>query len=147
MHYIYMHSTRVAAVCYLLRAGLTETVVKAWADWTSDQVRRYGRRLVLDPELVEPWPFYNPESGFYINAPTYAPPAKRRKSGDASPANVPCSHNPNPNLGSVAGAGTVKPRRGRLVGSGVGASGTAPGSGSVTRTRPWGRAKGAQAAR
>ena len=27
-----MHSTRVAAVCYLLRAGLTETVVKALAD-------------------------------------------------------------------------------------------------------------------
>ena len=102
-----MHSTRVAAVCYLLQAGLTEAVVKALADWTSDQVRRYGRRLILDPELVEPWPFYNPESGSYMDAPTYAPPAKRLKSGAVSPANVPCSHNPNPNLGSVAGAGTV----------------------------------------
>ena len=64
-----MHSTRVAAVCYLLRAGLTETVVKALADWTSDQIARYGSRLILDPELVEPWPFYNPESGAYVDAP------------------------------------------------------------------------------
>ena len=96
-----MHSTRVAAVCYLLRAGLTETVVKALADWTSDQIARYGRRLILDPELVEPWPFYNPESGAYVDAPAYAPSAKRRRAGAALPANVPPGHTPDLNQGEV----------------------------------------------
>ena len=125
-----MHSTRVAAVCYL-RAGLTETVVKALADWTSDQVRRYGRRLILDPELVEPWPFYNPESGSYGDAPTYNPPAKRLRPGAETAANVPSQHTSNPNLVSVARPGTVKPRRGRPAGLEAGAWGTTPARGAA----------------
>lgn len=52
-------------MCYLLAAGLTETAVKVLAGWTSDMVRWYGHRLVLDPELVQPWPFYNPGQGLY----------------------------------------------------------------------------------
>ena len=132
-----MHSTRVAAVCYLLRAGLTETVVKAPADWTSDQIARYGRRLILDPELVEPWPFYNPESGAYVDAPAYAPAAKRRRAGAAPPANVPPDHTPDLNRGSAdgrevwgrgvrAGLGRGRvdeaPRWPRVVGAGAGTS-------------------------
>ena len=142
-----MHSTRVAAVCYHLRAGLTETVVKAFTDLTSDQVRRYGRRLILDPELVEPWPFYKPESGSYIDAPTYAPPAKRHKTGAVSPGKVPFRHNPNPNLGLVAVAGTVKPRRSRPAGLGEGASGTARVSDGAAGAGHGGRAKSVRAAR
>ena len=102
---------RVAAVCYLLRAGLTETVVKALADWTSDQIARYGRCLILDPELVEPWPFYNPESGAYVDAPAYTPAAKRRRAGAAPPANVPPDHTPDLNRGAADGDGSVGPRR------------------------------------
>ena len=83
----------------------TEAVVKALADWTSDQVRRYGRRLILDPDLIEPWPFYNPESGSYVDAPTYAPPAKRLRSGAESDANVPSHHASNPNLPRSQGLG------------------------------------------
>ena len=57
-----MHSTRVAAVCYLLKAGLSETVISVLCNWSSDQVLSYGRRLALDPGSVGLWPFYNPES-------------------------------------------------------------------------------------
>ena len=56
------HSTRVAAVSYLLKAGLAETIISVLCNWSSDQVRRYGRRLVLDPAVVGHWPFYNPDS-------------------------------------------------------------------------------------
>ena len=65
-----MHSTRVAAVCYLLKAGLSETVVSVLCNWSSDQVRCYGRRLALDPSSVGLWPFYNPASlaGAYAGA-------------------------------------------------------------------------------
>ena len=144
-----MHSTRIAAVCYLWRAGLTDTVVKALADWTSDQVRRYGHRLILDPELVEPWAFYNPESGSYVDVSSYAPPAKRRGRGGASPSNVPCADgpNPNPSLGLVSGAGTGKPRRGRPAGSGVGAAGRVPESANAACARARGRPPKTRAAR
>ena len=53
------HSTRVAAVCHLLKAGLSETVVSVLAHWLSQQVRRYGNRLILDPGLVQAFAFYN----------------------------------------------------------------------------------------
>ena len=144
-----MHSTRIAAVCYLLRAGLTDTVVKALADWTSDQVRRYGHRLILDPELVEPWAFYNPESGSYVDATAYAPAAKHRRRGEAPPYNVPSGDDPNPNPtpGSVSGARAGEPRRGRLVRSGGGAAGRVPGSADAACARPRGRPPKARAAR
>ena len=57
-----MHSTRVAAVCYLLKAGLNPTIFSVLCNWSSDQIRRYGARLVLDLHLVEAWAFYNPVS-------------------------------------------------------------------------------------
>ena len=67
-----IHSTRVAAVCYLLRAGLSKQVIKTLADWSSDQIRRYARRVMFDPELVEPWAFYNPQTGCYSRPPDSA---------------------------------------------------------------------------
>ena len=132
-----MHSTRVAAVCYLLRAGLTETVVKALADWTSDQVARYGRRLILDPELVEPWAFYNPESGAYVDAPAYAPAAKRRRAGAPPPANAPPNHTPDLNRGASGGREGVGPQTGRAglgrAGPGARGQGTKVAKGSGRR--------------
>ena len=43
------HSTRVAGVCYLLRAGVPEWVVSIVANWSLDQIKRYANRLALDP--------------------------------------------------------------------------------------------------
>ena len=57
-----MHSTRVAAVCYLLQVGLSELIIKILTNWSSDQIRRYIERLELDPELVRPWVYYNPNA-------------------------------------------------------------------------------------
>ena len=57
-----MHSTRIVSICYLLKAGLSETINSVLANWSSDQVLRYGRRLTLDPTSVGLWPFYNPEA-------------------------------------------------------------------------------------
>jgi hypothetical protein len=77
-----LHSTRVAAVCYLLKAGLAETAISTLANWTSDQIQRYGRRMMLDPELVDAFPFYNPVgmAGLYPDWTTsQASPGKRRK--------------------------------------------------------------------
>ena len=74
-----MHSTRVAAVCYVLRARLSKSVVKAMADRSSDQTKWYGQRLIFDPELVERWAFYNPESGSYTDVRHYAQPGKRSR--------------------------------------------------------------------
>ena len=54
------HSTRVAAVCYLLKSGLAEPVIKILANWSSDQLSRYGKRVALDPGIVTRFPFYNP---------------------------------------------------------------------------------------
>ena len=56
------HSTCVAAVWYLLNTGLSEPVVSVLAHWSSQQVRRYGNRLILDPGLVEAFAFYHPVS-------------------------------------------------------------------------------------
>ena len=74
-----MHSTRVAAVCYLLKAGLSETVISVLCNWSSDQVQRYGRRLALDPGCVGLWPFYNP--GALAGAYASASPGGRAKAG------------------------------------------------------------------
>ena len=142
-----MHSTRVAAVCYLLRAALTETVFKALADWTSDQVRRYRRRLILDPALVEPWPIYNLESDSYVDAQTYAPPAKHLRPGPGPAANVPSHPASNSNLASVSGPETVKPRRGCPGGLGAGARGATPTRGGGTLRRSGRRARGPWVAR
>ena len=73
------HSTRVAGVCYLLRAGVPEWVVSILANWSSDQVKRYARRLALDPGLVMPWAFFNPSANEMQEAAVSSPPPKRRK--------------------------------------------------------------------
>ena len=73
------HSTRVAGVCYLLRAGVPEWVVSILANWSSDQVKRYARRLALDPGLVLPWAFFNPSANEMHEATVTSPPPKRRK--------------------------------------------------------------------
>ena len=78
-----MHSTRVAAVCYLLKAGLSPTVISVLCNWSSDQIRRYGARLALDPHLVEAWAFYNPVSMEHsygvFQGPVASPSAKKRR--------------------------------------------------------------------
>ena len=54
------HSTRVTAVRYLLKAGLSETMVSVLAHWSSQQVQRDQKPLILNPGLVEAFVFYNP---------------------------------------------------------------------------------------
>ena len=72
------HSTRVAGVCYLLRAGVPEWVVSVLANWSSDQVKRYANRLALHPGLVSPWGFFSrPRDD--MRAGSAGPPPKRRK--------------------------------------------------------------------
>lgn len=56
------HSTRVAGACFLLRCGLIPSVISAMADWNSNMVEHYGRRLLLDPSFIEPLKFYNPNA-------------------------------------------------------------------------------------
>ena len=74
------HSTRVAGVCYLLRAGVPEWVVSILANWSSDQVKRYASRLPLDPGLVLPWAFFNLSANeMHERAVASPPPPKRRK--------------------------------------------------------------------
>ena len=100
----------------------------------SDQIARYGRRLILDPELVEVWPFYNPESGAYVDAPAYAPVAKRRRAGAAPPANVP----PTTLLTSTGARRMVREVWGRGVRAGL-------GRGRVDEVPRWPRVVGAGA--
>jgi hypothetical protein len=57
-----LYCTRVGGVCTLLRAGLTTNVVSTLAMWESDQVKRYGKRVTLQPTCVQPVKFYNPRS-------------------------------------------------------------------------------------
>ena len=74
------HSTRVAGVCYLLRAGVPEWVVSILANWSSDQVKRYARRLALDPGLVAPWGFFNPSANaMHLGSPGSPGPKRRKK--------------------------------------------------------------------
>ena len=55
-----MHSTRVGAVRYLVKSGLDPVIISRLANWSSDQIGRYGTRLALDPDVVVAWAFYNP---------------------------------------------------------------------------------------
>ena len=43
-------------------SGCAPLIFSAMADWTSDMVSRYGRKLMLNPSMVEPVKFYNPVS-------------------------------------------------------------------------------------
>ena len=71
-------STRVARVCYLLRAGVLEWVVSILANWSADQVKRYANRLALHPGLVSLWGFFHhPRED--TRAGLAGPPPKRRK--------------------------------------------------------------------
>ena len=56
------HSTRVSGVCYLLRGGLLPMIISTIADWHNDMINRYGRKMMLDPQLAEAIQFYNPRS-------------------------------------------------------------------------------------
>lgn len=56
------HSTRIGAVCTLLRAGLAEKVISALANWTSEQISRYSREVMLHPDCVTAFRFYNPRN-------------------------------------------------------------------------------------
>ena len=56
------HSSRVGGVCMLLRAGLAENIISNICNWESNMVKRYGKKLALQPTLVEAYKFYNPKS-------------------------------------------------------------------------------------
>lgn len=56
------HSSRVGGVCMLLRAGLAENVISNICNWDSDIIKRYSKRLALEPSFVEPYKFYNPKA-------------------------------------------------------------------------------------
>ena len=73
------HSTRVVGVCYVLRAGVPESVVSILANWSSNQVQRYADRLALDPGLVSPWAFFNPSANAMHVGSVRPPPSKRRR--------------------------------------------------------------------
>ena len=83
-------------MCYLLRAGLSEQVIKALADWSSDQIRRYARRVMFDHELVEPWAFFNHQTGCYVDRSAYTRPPETAASSDG-PFADPCPL-PDPQL-------------------------------------------------
>lgn len=55
---------------YLLKAGLSETIICVLAHWSPYQVRRYGNRLALNLGLGSVWPFYNQVSiaGAYVGS-------------------------------------------------------------------------------
>ena len=100
-----VHSRRVAAVCSLLRAGLSEVIVKALANWSSDEIRRYAHQVIFNPELVEPWPFYNPDTASYSARPRYSRPPKPSLSASVGPATGGADPNPDPAPGSPDGLG------------------------------------------
>ena len=56
------HSTRVTGCCMLLRCGLLPAAISAMAEWESDMVSRYEKRLLLNPNIVEPLGFDNPSA-------------------------------------------------------------------------------------
>jgi hypothetical protein len=55
------YCTRVGGVCTLLKAGLDEAVIKKITGWKSDMVERYGERVMLRPDEVQAYKFYNPK--------------------------------------------------------------------------------------
>jgi hypothetical protein len=56
------HSTRVGGTCMLIRAGLDMKIISALADWSSDMVEHYGKKVMLNPECIEPIAFYSPKA-------------------------------------------------------------------------------------
>ena len=59
--HLYTHrSTRVTGTCYLLRCCLLPLIISSIANWSSDMVNKYGRKILLNPQMVEPIAFYNP---------------------------------------------------------------------------------------
>eukprot|EP00396_MALV-II-16_sp_LP-1_P000430 gene430-127_t len=56
------HSARVGGCCVLLRSGLSESIVRAIANWSegSSMLQHYSRMVALRPSVVEAWRFYNP---------------------------------------------------------------------------------------
>ena len=77
-----VHSSRVAAVCYLLKAGLPETVTGVLVNWSSDQIKWYANRLAFNPGVVSDWPFFNPSINVLHSDPALTPPPKRRRVRD-----------------------------------------------------------------
>ena len=73
-----VHSTRVGAVCYLVKSGLDPVIISRLANWSSDQIGRYGTRLALDPDVVVAWAFYNPVGlrGSYKGSVPMPPPGE-----------------------------------------------------------------------
>jgi hypothetical protein len=76
-----LHSTRVAAVCYLLKAGLAAEVIATLANWSSDQLVNYSKQLSLNPHMLEAFPFFNPLglAGGYTGRATLRSPLGKRK--------------------------------------------------------------------
>ena len=82
------HSCRIGGTCTLLKSGLSQSVVQAVGRWKSaEMVDHYARQVLLNPNCVEEFRFYNPVSlaGQYTagTAPAGSdrPVAKRRKRG------------------------------------------------------------------
>ena len=73
------HSTRVAGVYYLLRAGSPEMVLSVLANWSSNQIKQLANRLALDPSFILPWPFFNLLAHAMYSGSTAPPPPKRRR--------------------------------------------------------------------
>ena len=76
------HCTRVGGVCCLLKAGMDRDALTVCMGNVSDQLPRYGFRVITEPSKFQPWAFYNPHAGFFntlSSSSSSAPPAKRRK--------------------------------------------------------------------
>ena len=81
------HSSRVGGVCTLVRAGLAHNTISVIADWTSDMIKHYAKRVMLEPSLCGPYAFYNPISlkgqyNFLADAggeKTFGEPKKKKK--------------------------------------------------------------------
>ena len=54
------HGLRSGGVCTLLKAGLERTVIENLADWKSDMIEHYGRKVCLQPRRTQAYAFYNP---------------------------------------------------------------------------------------
>ena len=100
--------------------------------------------MVALRESLRPPPPVRVQQGFVTGD---AAPAKRLRPEAVSAANVPSHPVSNPNLASVSGSGTVKPRAGRPAGFGVGARGTTPLRRGVTLRGAGRRARGPWVAR
>lgn len=47
-----VHPTRIGAVCYLPKAGLDPEIISKLANWSSNQIGRYGTELAMDLDIV-----------------------------------------------------------------------------------------------